>query len=93
MDAIPMLAAALVGAGAAWLYFRSGRAVLGERIESRDRRIQEMDERLKSGQTRIEALQISEAALDATLEQERRRPRRNWRCSNRRKRRATSASQ
>ncbi len=71
MDAILMLAAGLAGAGAAWLYFRSGRAVLGERLASRDRQIQEMDARLKSGQSRIEALQISEAALNATLEQER----------------------
>jgi DNA recombination protein RmuC len=66
-----MLAAGLAGAGAAWLYFRSGRAVLGERLASRDRQIEEMDARLKSGQSRIEALQISEAALNATLEQER----------------------
>ena len=71
MDAILMLAAGLAGAGAAWLYFRSGRAVLGERLASRDRQIEEMDARLKSGQSRIEALQISEAALNATLEQER----------------------
>jgi len=72
MDALLMLAAGIAaGAGAGWLYSRSGRAVLGERLDARDRRIQEMDARLKEGQSRIEALQIREAALGATLEQER----------------------
>ena len=72
MDALLMLAAGLVaGAGSAWLYSRSGRAVLADRVGSRDLRIQEMDALLKEGQVRIEALQIREAALGATLEQER----------------------
>ncbi len=66
-----MLAAGLAaGAGAAWLYLRSGRAVLEERLDARDRQLQETDARLKEGQGRIEALQVSEAALKATLEQE-----------------------
>ncbi len=72
MDALLMLAAGIAaGAGAAWLYGRSGRAVLAERLDARDRQIQEIDGRLKEGQSRIEALQIREAALGATLEQER----------------------
>ena len=72
MDALVMLAAGIAaGAGAGWLYSRSGRAVLGERLDARDRQVLEMDARLKEGQGRIEALQIREAALGATLEQER----------------------
>ncbi|HEY1205533.1 MAG: DNA recombination protein RmuC [Bryobacteraceae bacterium] len=71
MDALLTLAAGIAaGAGAAWLYLRSGRAVLGERLDARERQVQEMDARLKESQGRIEALQISEAALKATLEQE-----------------------
>jgi DNA recombination protein RmuC len=72
MDTLLMVfAGAIAGAGAAWLYFRAGRAVLAERLESRERQAQEMDARLRDSQGRIEALQIREAALNATLEQER----------------------
>ncbi len=73
MDSLWMLAAGIAaGAGAAWLYFRPGRAVLAERLDSRERRLQEADARLKECQGRIEALQITGAALEATAAQERR---------------------
>ncbi len=72
MDTLLMLAAGFaLGAVVVWLFSRSGHAVLVERLDSRDRQIQEMDTRLKEGQARIEALQAREAALGATLEQER----------------------
>jgi DNA recombination protein RmuC len=72
MDALLMLLGGLVtGAGAAWLFLRSGRAVLAERLDSRERQVQELDARLKETQSRVEALQVREAALGATLEQER----------------------
>jgi DNA recombination protein RmuC len=72
MDALLTLATGVfAGAGATWLYLRSGRAVLGERLDARDRQILEMDARLKESQGRLEALQVREAALGATLEQER----------------------
>ena len=71
MDALPLLVALsagfAAGAGAAWLYFRSARAVLAER----DRQLQETDARLSQTQSRVEALQISQAGLAATLEQDR----------------------
>jgi DNA recombination protein RmuC len=71
MDALPLLialtAGIAAGAGAAWLYFRSARAVLAER----DRQLQETDARLSQTQSRVEALQISQAGLAATLEQDR----------------------
>lgn len=80
MDALLLLlAGVLVGAGLAWLYLRSERAVLAERILTRDRQIQEMTAQLTENKSWIDALQregaslkTTEAELKTTLEQERR---------------------
>jgi DNA recombination protein RmuC len=79
MEAILMLLAGIAaGAGGAWLYFRSERAVLAERISARDRQMAELDARLKENKSWIDALQnegaalkAREAGLTATLQQER----------------------
>jgi DNA recombination protein RmuC len=72
MDTMLALAAgAAAGAVAAWLYLRSGRAVAGERLADREKRIAELEARLEEGRARTEGLQVREAALGATLEQER----------------------
>lgn len=67
-----------VGLVAAWLYFRSARAVLGERIEARDRRTGEMEARIQETERQIDilrdessALKARECSLTTTLEYER----------------------
>jgi DNA recombination protein RmuC len=80
MEALLMLLAGLAaGSIGAWLYFRSDRAVLAERVAARDRQAGEMDAHLKENQSWIDALQTEgaalksrEAVLAATIEQERR---------------------
>ena len=79
MEAILMLiVGVLAGVGAAWLYFRSDRAVSAERLQARDRELQERDALIKENKSWIEALQdegaalkVKEAGLTATLQQER----------------------
>jgi DNA recombination protein RmuC len=79
MDALIMLLGGiLTGALAAWLYFRSDRAVLAERLRAREAQLQEMDKGLKENKSWIDALQtegaalkIREAELTTRLEQER----------------------
>ncbi|HVX66363.1 MAG TPA: DNA recombination protein RmuC [Bryobacteraceae bacterium] len=66
MEAILMLLAGIVaGAAGAWLYFRSARAVLDERVAAGSRQAQELELRLKDGESRIAALQSESAALQA----------------------------
>ncbi len=62
-----LLTGIAAGVAAAWLYFRSDRAVLNERLQSRDHQLQQMD----TLQKETAALKIREAELNATLEQER----------------------
>jgi DNA recombination protein RmuC len=79
MEAVFMLLAGIAaGVGGAWLYFRSERAVLNERLAARDRQIQELEARIQENKSWIDALQnegaalkAREAGLAATLEQER----------------------
>ena len=65
---------ALAGALGAWLYFRSARAVLAERLASRERQIQDLENQGREAKERIEALEkertalkVSEAQLTAQL--------------------------
>jgi DNA recombination protein RmuC len=74
-----LIGGAIIGIAIAWLYFRSSRAVLVERLGARDRQIQESDLQLRQCQDEAAALhqevtglKTSGAALSATLEQERR---------------------
>jgi DNA recombination protein RmuC len=69
-----------LGAGliSTWLYFRSVRAVLAERIEARDSQIREMEGRIQEASGQIDmfrnessALKAREAELNTTLEYER----------------------
>jgi len=69
-----------LGAGliVAWLYYRSARAVLGERIESRDRQIRETEARIQDASSQIDVfrnetsvLKTREAELNTTLGYER----------------------
>jgi DNA recombination protein RmuC len=69
-----------LGAGllVAWLYYRSVRAVLGERIEARDRQIRDMEARIQDTSAQIEVfrnessvLKAREAELNTTLDYER----------------------
>jgi DNA recombination protein RmuC len=62
----------------AWLYYRSNRAVLDERIEARDRQIREMEVRIQESSSQIDisraeisTLKAREAELGTTLEYER----------------------
>jgi DNA recombination protein RmuC len=68
----------LAGVIAAWLYFRPLRVVLTDRVETRDRRLEQMDAEIKAARGQIDALQkentaltAREAELAATLDQER----------------------
>jgi DNA recombination protein RmuC len=68
----------VAGTVAGWLYYRAAQATLTERINGRDRQIQEMDEQLKERTSQIDAFQkeadalrAKEAALNASLELER----------------------
>jgi len=79
MDALLLSAGVLVGAGLAWLYLRSERAVLIERLSARERQIQELATELAQLKARVEELQLevaarktNEATLAVTVEQERR---------------------
>jgi DNA recombination protein RmuC len=65
---------ALVGVIGGWLYFRSQRAVLEERLVARDRQIQDLDAQTKEAKARGDALEkernelkVSEAELKARL--------------------------
>jgi hypothetical protein len=69
-----------LGAGliAAWLYHRSARAVLGERIEARDRQIREMEAHIQEASSQIDIfrnessdLKAREAELNTALDYER----------------------
>jgi DNA recombination protein RmuC len=67
-----------VGIVAAWLYYRSARAVLSERIEARDLQIREMDTRIQETSSQIEIfrnelseLKAREAELNTKLDYER----------------------
>jgi len=62
-----LLTGIAAGVAAAWLYFRSDRAVLNERLQSRDHQLQQME----ALQKETAALKIREAELNAALEQER----------------------
>lgn len=68
----------LTGVIAAWLYFRSDRAVLTERVRAREAQLQEAEKIFKENKSWIEALQkegaeskVREAELTTRLEQER----------------------
>ena len=68
----------LTGVMAAWLYFRSDRAVLTERVRAREAQLQEAEKIFKENKSWIEALQkegaemkIREAELTTRLDQER----------------------
>jgi DNA recombination protein RmuC len=73
-----MLAAgALAGAVAAWLYFRSECAVLGERLQAHQRQIEELEVQLRESRSWTGALEkegarlkVIETELKTTLEQE-----------------------
>jgi DNA recombination protein RmuC len=79
MEALLMLfAGVLAGAVAAWLYFRSDRAVLTERLEARAQQIAQMENQLRENQSWIAALErqgaelkVREAELKTALELER----------------------
>jgi len=65
---------AIAGALGAWLYFRSARAVLEERLVARERQIQDLEAQGRESKERIEALEkertalkVSEAQLTAQL--------------------------
>jgi DNA recombination protein RmuC len=65
---------ALAGALGAWLYFRSARAVLEERLAARERQIQDLEAQGRESKERIEvlekertALKVSEGQLTAQL--------------------------
>jgi DNA recombination protein RmuC len=68
------------GAGliVAWLYFRSARAVLGERIDARDRQIREIEGQIQETRGQLEisrsessALKAREVELNTALDYER----------------------
>jgi membrane-associated HD superfamily phosphohydrolase len=68
----------LAGVIAAWLYFRPLRVVLTDRVETRDRRLEQMDAEIKAARGQIDAIQkentaltAREAELAATLDHER----------------------
>ncbi|MGA2725662.1 MAG: DNA recombination protein RmuC [Bryobacteraceae bacterium] len=70
-------AGVLAGVIATWLYSRSVRVVLTERIEARDGQLQQMDAEIKTAKGQIDAflkenatLKAKEAELTATLDQE-----------------------
>lgn len=74
-----LLAGAAAGAGAAWLYFRSERAVAAERLAAREREVEERDAAIREAKGSIAELQIEgaalkvrEAELNAALAEERR---------------------
>jgi DNA recombination protein RmuC len=54
----------LAGALVVWLYSRSVRAVLTERVAARDRQLQQMDAENKAARARIDALLKENATLD-----------------------------
>jgi prefoldin subunit 5 len=56
-----------LGAGlvTAWLYYRSARAVLGERIDARDRQIQEMGAQIREASSQIDILRNESSTLKA----------------------------
>jgi DNA recombination protein RmuC len=63
---------------AGWLYYRSARLVLSDRLEARDRQLDQVEAEVKATRGQIEALQkesaalkAKEAELTATLQQER----------------------
>jgi DNA recombination protein RmuC len=79
MEAVILLLAGMfAGVGTAWLYLRSGRVVLAERVEARDRQLQELAAQLQENKSWIDALEkegaslkVREAELKAAVEQER----------------------
>jgi DNA recombination protein RmuC len=52
-----LFAGAVAGAMAAWLYFRSGRAVLAERVLDREKQIQNLDGQLKESRDKMDSLE------------------------------------
>lgn len=77
-DAAMTAAGVGVGLLVAWLYYRSVRVVLTDRVEARDRQIGELNDALKAARTQIDAmlaetaaLAAKETGLTAMIEQER----------------------
>lgn len=73
-----------VGLVATWLYYRSNRAVLGERIEARERDAHEMEARIQEASSQIDtlrnessAMKAREAELNTSLDYERKGAREN----------------
>ncbi|MGA2329157.1 MAG: DNA recombination protein RmuC [Bryobacteraceae bacterium] len=71
---LALIAGVAAGVLAGWLYFRSQRAVLEERLLGRERQIQDLDARIMESKGRIDALEkertelkVSEAELKAQL--------------------------
>ena len=71
---LALIAGVAAGVVAGWLYFRSQRAVLEERLLARERQIQDLDARIMESKGRVDALEkertelkVSEAELKARL--------------------------
>lgn len=67
-----------VGGGLVWLLMRAERAALAERLDARQKSIEDLDARRRQLESRVQELQLAEASLrekavelSATLEQER----------------------
>ncbi len=71
MDALLIFAGLILGAGAAWLYFRSDRAVMTERLGSRDAELTQLRPQLEEARTRASAQEMRAAELAKELELER----------------------
>ncbi len=71
MDALLIFVGVLMGAGAAWLYFRSDRAVMTERLGSRDAELTQLRPQLEEARGRVSALEMRAAELAKELELER----------------------
>ncbi len=78
MEVLLMLCAGVAaGVAAAWLYFRSEKAVLGERLQTKETAVQDLEAKLKESKSWIDslekqatALKVAEAELKTRLEQE-----------------------
>lgn len=78
MEVLLMLCAGVAaGAAAAWLYFRSDKAVLGEKLQSKEAAVQDLEAKLKESKLRIDTLEkqatdfkVAEVELKTRMEQE-----------------------
>ncbi|MGE5569458.1 MAG: DNA recombination protein RmuC [Rhodospirillales bacterium] len=78
MDVLFMLGAGIIaGAASAWLYFRSEKAVFGERLRAKEAEVQDLQAMVKEAGDRIDALKqeamalrVAEAELKTRIEQE-----------------------